>query len=338
MIYEVHPVVHHYTNFSGIKGILQTDTLWASHYSSLNDALEVKQIRPLLEEIAFDHILPIFKDCAKKSLSYRRKFEKEGGVEMASKVKASRIIDSFYGITFEGRSEYGVAPFAEPYVFSLCAHTNDEEYEKDNGLLSMWRGYGEAGGFAIELDTHQLWKMLEAEEHEKFCYSGFYFAEVIYDTSSRAEFSEEFSEISNALAEYIRIESEGGEYVPAADVHEPFFNVVTRFKHQGFREENEIRIVVSPISYNWYEIARETELAAGRMPPKVKFKQVFTRKRNGKEVRYIVLNQHENGPQLPIRRIIVGPRRDQEAACEEVVQLVRGRSIDVVRSETPYIP
>ena len=37
----VHPELYHYTNLDGLKGILSTKSLWATHFANLNDSTEV---------------------------------------------------------------------------------------------------------------------------------------------------------------------------------------------------------------------------------------------------------------------------------------------------------
>jgi hypothetical protein len=44
-----HPELHHYTTFAGLKGIVESNTLWATHFLDLNDSREVF----LLEELTF---------------------------------------------------------------------------------------------------------------------------------------------------------------------------------------------------------------------------------------------------------------------------------------------
>ena len=39
---RVHPELHHYTTYDGLKGIFETRTLWATHYSHLNDSSELR--------------------------------------------------------------------------------------------------------------------------------------------------------------------------------------------------------------------------------------------------------------------------------------------------------
>ena len=38
---STHPELHHYTTFAGLEGIVRSNTIWASHFSDLNDATEV---------------------------------------------------------------------------------------------------------------------------------------------------------------------------------------------------------------------------------------------------------------------------------------------------------
>lgn len=62
-------------------------------------------------------------------------------------------------------------------------------------------------------------------------------------------------------------------------------------------------------------------------------KEILTRERSGKTIRYIALN--ENGPRrLPVTRIIVGPQPDQSEAAK---QIAAATDAPVVISETPYL-
>jgi hypothetical protein len=47
-----HPELHHYTTFAGLEGIVRSSTVWASHFSDLNDATEVILFRePLVRAV-----------------------------------------------------------------------------------------------------------------------------------------------------------------------------------------------------------------------------------------------------------------------------------------------
>jgi hypothetical protein len=57
--------------------------------------------------------------------------------KVAVEVLESRI-DQLYEITFGSDSH---EPFFDPYIASFCSHDGDDlEYERENGLLSQWRG------------------------------------------------------------------------------------------------------------------------------------------------------------------------------------------------------
>ena len=47
-IAEVHPELFHYTGAEGLKGIIGSQTLWATHYSYMNDRQEITEFKPRL--------------------------------------------------------------------------------------------------------------------------------------------------------------------------------------------------------------------------------------------------------------------------------------------------
>jgi len=69
--------------------------------------------------------------------------EQTGVLDIAAQLAAEGLVDSFYKVSFESRDSFS---FAEPYITSFCTHA-DWPYERENGLLSQWRGYGGAGGY-----------------------------------------------------------------------------------------------------------------------------------------------------------------------------------------------
>ena len=75
--------------------------------------------------------------------------------------------------------------------------------------------------------------------------------------------------------------------------------------------------------------------AAGTEIPKP-VKQVHHRPGRSGLIPYVALFD-DLGQDLPIKRIIVGPSRNQDAHFEEVRKLVNRRGIQVQKSETPYV-
>ena len=40
-----YPELHHYTSYAGLSGILESQTIWATHFFHLNDSSEVSLLR-----------------------------------------------------------------------------------------------------------------------------------------------------------------------------------------------------------------------------------------------------------------------------------------------------
>ncbi len=228
----------------------------------------------------------------------------------------------------------GNTPFAEPYVVSFCAHTDANDYVKVNGLLSMWRGYGDAGGFALVFDTKRLWRCIEPES-KHYGYSAFYLADVVYD-DQEVDFKEEFQDLILALEQFVEARA-AGEDNPAGYVFVPFFNAVTRLKHPGFKEECEVRLTASPLSKG---ILKELAALEEAPPLPEHIKPIRSRMMRGSQSKYIIINDppQKMRKSLPIVKIIVGPQRDQERRANEIKKLLGKKRIAVVCSKTPYIP
>lgn len=47
-IAKKHPYLYHYTTLEGLKGILETQTLWATHFEFLNDSSELSTFKDIL--------------------------------------------------------------------------------------------------------------------------------------------------------------------------------------------------------------------------------------------------------------------------------------------------
>jgi Protein of unknown function (DUF2971) len=324
-----HPELHHYTSLAGLEGILGSGILWATHFQSLNDRSEVTHLQKDLTEALAQAIIPVIDRLRLTDRRILGEMRAAGGLATFARRHAKVLIDSFYRVAFTGISAQAMAV---PYITSFCSHATDQEYEKRNGLLSQWRGYGKDGGCCLVFDTRQLIDVLTKESY------GFYWVaigldEVTYATPDIVVASE-YSTLVSELARLI----EGGirrqvNWMPASEEGvSGFIEAATRFKHQGFREEREVRIVAVPGS-------AATSHAAAREHPREFVQQPI------KEVRHTV-KENRNRPYLrlfdtlaikvPVTRIIVGPSRQQDANLSRVSAAV-GRSIEVVPSATPFV-
>jgi hypothetical protein len=89
------------------------------------------------------------------------------------------------------------------------------------------------------------------------------------------------------------------------DGFEPFVAGATLFKHRGFREEREVRIVGAPGSQRVMERVQAEHEDFRPAPLKI-----VRQTESGR--RYVALFD-SLGERLPIKRIIVGPSRDQDS-------------------------
>lgn len=71
--------------------------------------------------------------------------------------------------------------------------------------------------------------------------------DVVYEGDKEA-FQEEFSEIIEISKELFLKLLDSENKFDAAKAFDPFINSVARYKHQGFKEEREVRFVVSPMN------------------------------------------------------------------------------------------
>ena len=51
-VVKAHPELFHYTGTAGLKGIIESNSLWATYFADMNDAQEIHTIRvPLADEL-----------------------------------------------------------------------------------------------------------------------------------------------------------------------------------------------------------------------------------------------------------------------------------------------
>lgn len=78
-----HPELHHYTKYAGLKGIIESNALRATHYRKLNDTMEINLLRqPLANALGLR-----FADVLRRRRSEReiaQAIEETGGLEVAA--------------------------------------------------------------------------------------------------------------------------------------------------------------------------------------------------------------------------------------------------------------
>jgi hypothetical protein len=317
-----HPELHHYTNRLGLEGILKTNTLWATHFSNLSDSSEIVLLKEPLIGALEARIKQEHLNKQRESYRARRHFNKRGGVSACAHELGGKFVEANFEVAFRGKMNPAMA---EPFICSFCSHANDHKYERANGLLSQWRGYGGEGRFALVFDTQRLDDLLAREWHAHF-WLQLELAEVAYFKGPET-LETQFPELLDKATKQAlgALESTNEEY---AYFIEQFFLAATLLKHRGFAEEREIRIVAIPRSEQVIEDAGAKNLPTGQPP----LKEVYA---TGESKKYVALFESLDAV-LPITRIIVGPGAKQEEDMEFAHALVSGQ-VPIMISETPFI-
>lgn len=321
-----HPELHHYTTFGGLSGVVQSNSIWASHFSELNDATEVIHLREPFARALSERFFQTLSDRQRMSLRVRRAVKESGGLQKSADDLARDLVNGIYKVTFEDNDEYS---FGEPFIASFCSHSGDRSYEQTHGLLSQWRGYGGDGGFCIVFDTAGLGGLLSQEWAANY-WTHLNISAVEYATDD-LDIRVTFSGIIGLFNTFVEGIIEKDSPPPMEDAFAPFVSGATLFKHQGFKEEREVRIVAIPSTRELRE-RQLSEYPNLRLPP---VKDIGTRVINGRNRRYIALFGFP-GSMLPIKRVIVGPSSHQQNNYDRARTLL-GDGIEITVSATPFI-
>lgn len=322
---EAHSELLHYTGASGLLGILQSDSLRATHSAYLNDSTEIsfffeRRLVNVLEEgiraeLAADpelRVLPQFASTPQ---------ETDAAVARYVRAMANAIQET-------------TRRFNEPYLTCFSAPANDRI--RADGLLSQWRGYGKDGGYALVFDTKRLEELLVLEA-TSFSYQYAHWGDVHYHqddgdlAAAEPEIHEEEAKLRSAIGRYIKNHNQA----ELEETFQPIAMLSCLYKHWGFHEEREVRIVAIPPNE---ELIIEGQ-ANGELRP-IRSRNVFIR--GGTPVPYIDLfaRNPPNGEfRLPIKRVIVGPHVQSQLRRQAVEQVLRTRGVsaEVVVSQIPYV-
>lgn len=315
-LFALHPFLYHYTGIGGLRGIVQNNTLRATHFADLNDSSEVVHLREPLSQVLQGRFLEAFRLQERGSFSISREIKARGGLIESARGWAFHIVDALYKNTFEDDDQYA---FGDPFIVSFCSHSSDNPYERQNGLLSQWRGYGRHGGFCIVLDTKKLAGIL-THEGSSHNWTHLNLAAVTYATHNIAV-EDMFRDLIDQCVFFVMSFIENGQDSLMSDVFASFVPGATLFKHQGFREEREVRIV-----------AMRTKAPDLRLPP---LRAIKTRSVKSKQKRYVSLCEGL-GIKLPIEKIIIGPSKDQNARYKLARDMLPS-DVSVCCSSTPYL-
>ena len=322
---DAHPELLHYTSVAGLFGILESQSLRATHSAFQNDSTEISlffkwRLAKLLEsgiraELAADPELQVLPEFAKTPHEADEAVTRYA-TEMADAIRrtSSRL--------------------HQPYLTCFSAPAN-KRVESD-GLLSQWRGYGKDGGYALVFDAKRLEEHLVIEG-ASFWYEHAHWGNVHYhqDDSDLVNAEPEILKAEDALREVIRRYIRNPVATELESTFEPVAILSCLYKHWGFHEEREVRIVaILPGEELVQEGRRVGEARPVRQP------KTFVR--NGTPVPYLDLfSQESKGApiHLPILRVIIGPHPQSELRHQAVKLFLRTKGIDaeVLISQIPYV-
>jgi hypothetical protein len=325
IVSEAHSELMHYTGPSGLVGIMDSQTLWATHAAFLNDSSEI--------ELFFqERLAKVIEAGIRLELAASPELQVLSGFANTPQEADEAIVRYSYEMAEAIRGT--ARRFNQPYIVSFCTAANLTVSR--NGLLSQWRGYGKEGGYAIVFDTKGLEELLAAEATENF-YQFVQWGDVHYH--------QEGGDLSDADPEFIEAEemlrSAIGAFVKNQSQEElektfgPTTTLSCLYKHWGFHEEREVRIVAIPPTPELIRVGLEH----GESRP-VRSQKIFMR--GGTPVPYLELFSRSDMDvrrPLPITRVVIGPHPQQELRKKVVQQILESKGIaaEVVVSQIPYI-
>lgn len=321
---DKHPELFHYTTLSALRGILESNALWATNAGCLNDMTEHRVLRVHLQRPLSEAFEVAFREIMHGNERLTARVSEQGGVDQIAAIQAKRFLSSLWD------AMYGPEGTTEPYVVSFASHCGDSPVDSEHrrhGMLSQWRGYAVGEGVAIVFDTTRLKELVDMER-QAHRYYPLGLGEVIYDdVLGRLEpLVAQLRE--NAALQVRRLYRDAREKF--ASLAGQFGAATALVKHPAFRDEHECRIVagVTPERLG-------PELAEAGDRDDTPYKRIHHRRGARGAIPYIRLFEGLGGA-LPVTRIIVGPSLNQAAILEDVRDLVIGREIEVMQSAIPY--
>jgi hypothetical protein len=289
-------LLYHYTDEQGLLGILESENIRATHFRFLNDITE-REEAPKFLFAAIDELIK--KDPFLSS-------EYWDGIRPALKKAWDEIAAYFVCFT--------------------------EDSETDGDRLSQWRGYApNRPGFGLGFNGHRL--KSKAEEVMNSAILPTYLWKCLYDEEQKRTLARNSSEThAKAIKDWVakkkcnpligdkeyRNEELGKSLMSFQD---ELLKLSAWFKHFGFREENEWRIVL-------YVHGELTNLDLIQFRPG----------RFGRTP-FIEVPLGLKDIDSPLKRIVVGPAQDMEQSVARLrIELLKMgiHGVEVVPSKIPY--
>lgn len=319
----------HYTSADGLVGILKSQCIWATDYRHLNDCLELKHAKNILQGQLLPEVLLVAQEICGASAEARDYIDKNGGINKVSVVETKDTIEMIWKALMD------MGPlFTVPCILSFCSYETVDKNLQENGLLSQWRGYGIDGGYAIVFNLAELLNRFEKEVNDFRCAgagSGYvcYKCNGLGKGSDLRTYLDRIITFARKLYSY-RVYRTHKPEVDEKDI-EALMHCLSRFKHVGFEEEREYRFFV----FAW----KNEKMVKEKFPldgDKRLFREIKFRLQGGTHIPYVEMFKGSGG--LPIERIIVGPHKEKEKRVESLKIYLENNGLSRIKVDCSRIP
>jgi hypothetical protein len=314
----------HYTGVVGLEGILRSQCLWASNPYFLNDDEEIvlfhARLKHALEPLMRDILAEVKGDPHATERVCRRA---GSDVQTATHNLCNGLFYRILGNRYQ-------SPVIDPYVVSFSVPSGSSGVA-EHGLLSQWRGYGHEGGYAIVFDRRELQSLVSAEARHLGL--ELFLGEVVY-SDRLDDFTRGFDTSLQEIRQAVRTFLTTDEVHLLPDLQHLIAISACRFKHWGFHEEKEVRLIVTLLSQDEQNRQRLYGPVREAMPRH----QFF---RNGTPVPTVHVFERGVGERriaLPIKRIVVGPHREKVKRRDALRIMLGGMGLDRVQVSISDIP
>ncbi|WP_439544287.1 hypothetical protein [Hyphomicrobium sp.] len=99
-IWDAYSLLHHYTSQDGLEGILQSQTLHATHFKYLNDFTEMQQMEPKLVAEILPEVNDILAAKARSDQAFQAHLSALGGIDLQAQSLAHTIVSGLFNATF----------------------------------------------------------------------------------------------------------------------------------------------------------------------------------------------------------------------------------------------
>jgi hypothetical protein len=146
LLAQTYPVIFHYTCEKNLDSILRTGGLYATNFQHTNDPEELRATRNALVAAMVQAVVPLMRFA--RDVGTLKGLTDDRLLEVAQH-DAAKFFD------------VGIRSIpTPPHIACFAAHIR--EHHKENGLLTLWRLYGQQDGIALGFDTTKLVKITEA--------------------------------------------------------------------------------------------------------------------------------------------------------------------------------